>query len=339
VLESLLTSDIWSDRLLGQSRDVSAPNDRLWLATGNNAAFGGDLARRITTVALDPPEANHHLRTDFKIKDLNVWMREHRGELLAAILTVARGWVVAGRPAERVRSDDYAPWVGGLRGLMGWAGLSGTFGGGTSTVAMSADDEEWHAFLVALHDAFGVEPFTVKQLVERLDSYEDRIDSAVLPGDLAQQWSHIRDGKDAGFKKSLGLWLTNRVGRYVAGWSVIDAGKDSHANVVRYRVKPPADPESAGVRKLRETDTLTHGKKTTENSNTRTGTGGEKSRNSRTPADSNGQPAESGGAYSRCQTCDANVIGPVQRQRGLCGPCLLKAAADHPGSHQERTSV
>jgi hypothetical protein len=116
VLESLLTSRTWTDRLLGQNRSVTATNDRLWLATGNNAAFGGDLARRNATVALDPPEANHHLRDNFKIKELEVWAEQCRGDLLAAILTVARGWVVAGRPSETARSDSYAPQTPGLQG-------------------------------------------------------------------------------------------------------------------------------------------------------------------------------------------------------------------------------
>jgi hypothetical protein len=79
VLEALLTSAEHSDRWLGQNRQVTAPNDRLWLATGNNAAFGGDLARRIVTVALDPPGANPHLRTGFKIADLDVWMHQRCG--------------------------------------------------------------------------------------------------------------------------------------------------------------------------------------------------------------------------------------------------------------------
>ena len=77
VLESLLTSRTWTDRWLGQNKSVTATNDRLWLATGNNAQFGGDLARRIAPVALDPPEADHHLRTDFKIKDLDGWMQSN----------------------------------------------------------------------------------------------------------------------------------------------------------------------------------------------------------------------------------------------------------------------
>ena len=87
VLESLLTDSSWSDRWLGQNRSVTAPNDRLWLATGNNAAFGGDLARRIATSALAPPSPDWHERK-FKI-DLDAWMAEQRGALLAAMLTAS----------------------------------------------------------------------------------------------------------------------------------------------------------------------------------------------------------------------------------------------------------
>jgi hypothetical protein len=236
VLESLLTGADWTDRYLGQNKSVTAANDRLWLATGNNAQFGGDLARRIATVRLDPPAANHHLRK-FKI-DLDKWVPEHRGEMLTAMLTVARGWVLAGKPSDDVRSDDYARWVGGLRGLLGWAGFSGTFGGSEPEVAVSADDEEWHHFLVAIHDAFGTYPFTVKDLVGKLAGYGG-IDPAMLPGDLAEKWSHLRDS-DASFRKSLGWWLKNRTGRYALGWSIAATTPDSDAKVARYKVRPPA---------------------------------------------------------------------------------------------------
>jgi hypothetical protein len=81
----------WSDRWLGQNRQVTITNDRLWMATGNNAAFGGDLARRLATVALNPPEANPYLRTDFKIENLDAWMldtpvrRERRPRAFAVL--------------------------------------------------------------------------------------------------------------------------------------------------------------------------------------------------------------------------------------------------------------
>ena len=74
VLEALLKSR--TDRYLGQNKSVTAASDRLWLATGNNAQFGGDLARRIATVRLDPPGANHHLKK-FKIADLDAWIHRY----------------------------------------------------------------------------------------------------------------------------------------------------------------------------------------------------------------------------------------------------------------------
>jgi hypothetical protein len=248
VLEALLTTKTWTDRWLGQNRSVTATNDRVWLATGNNAQFGGDLARRIATMALNPPWANHHLRTDFTIKNLEAWMWEHRGKLLAAILRIARAWVVAGKPSETVRSDDYAPWVGGLRGMLGWANFPGVFGGSSSEAAVSSDDEEWHAFLVELHEAFSAELFTVKDLVGELRGpfSGGRIDAAALPGDLAEKWSHIRDGRDEGFRKSLGWWLKNREGRYASGWSLVAAGRAS--KMPRYAVKPPTGGRFGGFR-------------------------------------------------------------------------------------------
>jgi hypothetical protein len=243
VLEALLTTKTWTDRWLGQNRSVTATNDRLWLATGNNAQFGGDLGRRIATVALNPPAADHHLRTDFRIMNLDGWLQAHRSDLLVAILTVARGWVNAGRPAKDVRSDDYAGWVKGLRGLMEWADFPGIFGGSTTSVAVSSDDEEWHAFLVALHKTFNTQPFTTKDLVGQLGDHDKwtggTIDPAVLPGDLADRWAHVRDGRDGSFRQSLGHWLRNRQGRYAAGWAIVSATRDTHNDVARYMVKPP----------------------------------------------------------------------------------------------------
>jgi hypothetical protein len=129
-------------------------------------------------------------------------------------------------------------WFGGIRGLLRWAGFPGTFGGSQPDVAVSADDEEWHHFLVAVHGTFGSNPFAVKDLVGQLGSYGG-IDSAMLPGDLAEGWSRVRDGNDASFRKSLGWWLKNRTGRYAAGWSVASAGEDPYTKVARYEVRPP----------------------------------------------------------------------------------------------------
>jgi hypothetical protein len=65
VLDGLLTTRIWSDRTLGHNKHPNAVNDRLWLATGNNAKIGGDLGRRTLAMEIDPKMPNPHLRTGF----------------------------------------------------------------------------------------------------------------------------------------------------------------------------------------------------------------------------------------------------------------------------------
>jgi hypothetical protein len=242
VLEALATMEVWSNRLLGHSRDVSAPNDRLWLLTGNNAQFGGDLARRIASVALDPPSPMWHLKR-FRL-DLREWVPANRGRLLAALLTVARGWVIAGQRAEDVRSDDFARWAGSLAGMLSWAGIAGKFGGTEVETAISSDDEEWLAFLVEIHRVMNDKPWTVKELVGKIrtvgaDFPPDKLDPDKLPGDLSDRWDRVGlNGRTGGFSRSLGLWLKNRKGRYAGGWKIIAAPKDTHANAERYAVQP-----------------------------------------------------------------------------------------------------
>jgi hypothetical protein len=218
-------------------------NDRLWVATGNNAQFGGDLGRRIAPVRLAPPSANWHEQS-FTIKSLEAWMIEHRGEYLAAILTIARGWINAGKPSKSVRSDDFAIWVEGLRGMMTWAGFRGAFGGGFSANAVTEDDQEWADFLAALSQSFGTFPFTVKDVVEHLQKpyIQLGIDPQHLPGDLTEKWGrevnqYVKTGSTA---KSLGRWLRNKEGRYAAGWQLVSGGIEPHTKRPKYVVKPPA---------------------------------------------------------------------------------------------------
>jgi hypothetical protein len=61
-LAAALTTETWSDRLLGQSAMVTLPQKVTWVATGNNIALGGDLARRCYWVRLDAQTS--HTRQD-----------------------------------------------------------------------------------------------------------------------------------------------------------------------------------------------------------------------------------------------------------------------------------
>lgn len=239
VLEALLTSRTHSDRLLGFNRNVDLVNDRLWVATGNNVKIGGDLPRRCLFVAIDPGMADPHLRTGFRLHPLR-WVEENRGAYLASILTVARGWVLAGSPTDVTRSDDFKEWHGALRGMLRWAGVPGLFGGDSTDIsAASEDDAEWSEFLAELHREFAGKPFTSAQVVQRIATSMSATGIApqFLPGDLAEK--HGRMAGAGSLTKSLGKWLSNRDGRYADGW--VCKGRKAGKKATTYTVLPPVD--------------------------------------------------------------------------------------------------
>jgi bifunctional DNA primase/polymerase-like protein len=224
--ESLLTSTDYKGRLLGFNREAEMPNDRLWMITANNAEIGGDLARRCYWVTIDPKMPRPHERTGFRI-NLREWVPENRVNILAALLTVVRGWVMAGSPkAELKRSDHYATWDAAIEGMLSWAGFPGQFGFVEEARQDSDDDREWLAFLNEVYRIMGDQTFRVRDLTGRIKesdgdmfppegSGSDQMDPALLPGDLADKWSRISLGNShAGFNKSLGRWIKNRSGRY-----------------------------------------------------------------------------------------------------------------------------
>lgn len=233
--EGLLTSTTFSDRLLGQSREASGPNDRLWTITANNAEIGGDLARRCYWITIDPKMPRPHERTGFAL-DLRTWPKANRGEIIRAVLTIIRGWVLAGMPsADQKRSDDYAVWDAAVEGLLTWAGFPGQFGHRDDDRTESDDDREWGDFVEAVYRTFGDRPFRVRDITTRLKdsagdgdgspfvndddglrtAVSDKIDPGCLPGELADKWSRTGLGSPAGFTKSLGRWIKNRAGRFV----------------------------------------------------------------------------------------------------------------------------
>lgn len=62
-LASALTSPVWHDRILGETRNVSAPIFGTWVLTGNNPQYSDDIARRVVPIRLDSHEEHPQLRS------------------------------------------------------------------------------------------------------------------------------------------------------------------------------------------------------------------------------------------------------------------------------------
>lgn len=230
-LAGLLTSAQWDDRPLGTTDIVRCVNDRLWTITGNNLAIGGDLPRRTLRTVIDPGRPNPELRTGFAIEDLETWVRERRGELIAALLTIVRGWVAAGMPLPAARaSDGYARWVRTIDGILQHAEVRGVFDHHSTQVAVGSDDDDWGDFLHAVHAQVGNESWTVKELLGKFNT-GGLIDTGgipmdALPGELGERAGRGSNGV-MGLTKSLGKWLSNREGRWAGGFTVRSAGARS----------------------------------------------------------------------------------------------------------------
>ncbi len=253
VLAGLLTSPTWSDRRLGVNEMITRANDRLWTLTANNLTLDGDMVRRTVQITIDPAVPNPEQRRDFQIPNLWAWTREHRGELVAALLTLIRAWVAAGRPLRRrTGADTYQTWIETVDGILGHAEILGTFDGrDAQRVTVGAGDEEWRDFLEAVHGQFGERPWTVKELLALVQDVPDRptgdtfaqaeaarhpIPLDALPAELGERITRARIGPLV-IAKSLGRWLSNREGRWAGEQITVRRAGQTRGKVAQWRIE------------------------------------------------------------------------------------------------------
>lgn len=207
VLADLLTKEYWEDRLLGSNTHVGAPNDRLWLATGNNLRTGGDMARRVLWVRLDADCQNPDQRDGFTIGDFQIWVREHASEVLQALLTLVAGWVAAGAPRRNVRMGGYSEWTSAMAGLLDWAGIPG-FMADRAETSIDLDEEagEWHALLSTWYRIYGGTPKATKEVLMHADVSDE------VP---------LTNRNEKPVPRQFGQWLNARMGRYYGPYRLV----------------------------------------------------------------------------------------------------------------------
>jgi hypothetical protein len=89
-IEKALTSETYSDRVLGESRTLEVRAGTVQVFTGNNITAKGDLASRTlgARLAVDRPDPENRA---FRHPDPILWTEQHRGEILAALYTILIG--------------------------------------------------------------------------------------------------------------------------------------------------------------------------------------------------------------------------------------------------------
>jgi hypothetical protein len=231
-LSRALTSSIWKDRRLGRTEMIELPQRACWYATGINIRLGGDLPRRCYWIRMDAKVARPWQRAGFRHPDLLGWVREHRGELVAAILTVARAWFAAGRPPADVAAfGGFDAWAKTIGGILAHAGVPG-FLANLSALYESLDEEtgQWEAFLETWYRMYGDAPVLIAEV---LRSFKD---GTALTDALPNA---VTEGGDASFgslSKRLGKALGKKAGTVIGDYRLESFKRDAATNATRWRV-------------------------------------------------------------------------------------------------------
>lgn len=238
LLAAVLTAPEWTDRLLGRNESVRVPNRATWVATGNNLRVGGDIARRSYMIRLDAKLARPWKRKNFHIPNLRHHVLEHRGELLAALITLARHWVVIGRPVAPdlpTLGSSFDDWGRTVGGILAAVGIPGFLTNLNEFHDQTDDDEStWEAFLRAWTVAFNEEAKTTRDIEESIRVPGSPLRD-VLPSDLIDALV-LADRGQAHFGRSLGKALAKRRDAVFGDYRLEETGTDMHAGSKRWRV-------------------------------------------------------------------------------------------------------
>jgi hypothetical protein len=242
-LDLALTSHTVQERILGQSKNGVYAQRATWMATGNNIQLGGDMPRRCYWIRMDAHMDKPWRRGGFT-HDLEEWVPAHRGELIVALLTLARAWYAAGNPTPAQplpRIGGFQPWVDTIGGMLAYADLRG-FLGNTEDLYEQADNDalQWAAFLHAWHDTYGEREVLVAEMVRDLKAgAQENTDGTGVGADLYSALpDDLDDIRKGDFKRRLGKALASHVGSQFdeSGLRIERGSKDSRSGAVYWKV-------------------------------------------------------------------------------------------------------
>lgn len=232
-LDAALTSTTWKDRILGKSEMVELPLWAVWSATGNNVILLADTARRVCHIRLNSKEENPEERQGFRYPNIRQHVHEHRHKLLAAALTILRGYCAAGRPDMKLKPwGSFEGWSDLVRAAVVWCGMPDP--GLTRQELREQADEEASALRAILAGIQAMDPLkeglTVSQMIEKAHKMSHKDSAAVIA--WLEAITTICDcrGREFPSVKSIGMKLKHLVGRVVDGRFLTKSERD-HTSV------------------------------------------------------------------------------------------------------------
>ena len=166
-LAAALTAPFWEDRVLGVSEITRLPIRCVWVATGNNPEFSGEIARRLVRIRLDARVDQPWRRSEFRHPNLMVWLDANRAQLVTACLTLCRAWIAADMPRGGKTIGSFEAWATVMGGILDVVGVPG-FLGNIDEMLEASDGEGavWRVFVRQWWDRFGTADVGTSDLYE-----------------------------------------------------------------------------------------------------------------------------------------------------------------------------
>lgn len=214
-LAMALTATEIRERVLGESRIACVPHRALWLATGNNLGFRGDVARRVVPIDLDAHTESPELRGGFRHSPLEAFVLQRRSALVASTLTVLRAFHLAGRPGHGLPvKGSFEAWDALVRACLRWCSLPDP-DQGSERVRAESDPERQAlgGFLESVYACKHTGPWSTAEICKIAENNED------LRANLLDL-----TGSDKPDSRRLGYALRKYKGRIVFGKWIEQSG-------------------------------------------------------------------------------------------------------------------
>ena len=236
-LARAITAQFYGGRILGQSEEVQVAVRVTWCGTGNGLTLAGDMPWRVLWINLDAKTYRPAERSGFRHDRLPDWIRENRGRLLWAALTLARGWYNYGcpRPEGIVRWGGFDQWQHIVGGVLQTACVMGFCANLRDTWdEADSDGTTWTVFLEAWLKNVGSGYYTVAEVIKVAHECEQ----AGMPEFIAQfppETVDLKTGRPN--SRKLGNILKKRRGQRLDEHGLrIESVTEPHRKVVAWGV-------------------------------------------------------------------------------------------------------
>jgi hypothetical protein len=212
-INRFVTAELYGDRLLGSNKELMAPVITTLVLTGNRLDARGDVTRRLLFADLDADMERPETR-EFEF-DAVVEARGDCAELVIAVLTLLRAYIVAGLPTVAGCAEPFGSfeaWSKWVRQPLVWAGSADPVKALEKTRGSDEERGSLCSVLAELYAVFNVKPFRAKLVIKAAEDNPD----------LQTTLMSIVANKDrtAISPERLGRYLKNNAGRTVGEYKL-----------------------------------------------------------------------------------------------------------------------